>query len=194
MGNLSIIFLLSFFLYFALCQNASDEYFSMPAELKNIGQLLKILKSMEISSEGSNSVEIYNEFLLSPRKNCFIYEPTKVKTNVKLNSIQKFHQDTHELFLGIIIDYSWRDERLKISRNMRLPYDKVVSSTFWRPSFDFNDVTILTQTEDKFIFMDHQVNHLSPFILQSFQTYLDVTKSYSRIIQQPTCNIDYNTN
>ena len=71
MGNLSIIFLLSFFLYFALCQNASDEYFSMPAELKNIGQLLKILKSMEISSEGSNSVEIYNEFSLSPRKNFF---------------------------------------------------------------------------------------------------------------------------
>ena len=164
MGNLSIIFLLSFVLYFALSQNASDDNFSMPAELKNIGQLLKILKSMEISSEGSNSVERYNEFSLSPRKNCFIYEPTKVKTNVKLNSVQKFHQDTHELFLGIIIEYSWKDERLKLSKNMRLPYERVVLSTFWRPTFDFQDVTIITEKGDKFIFMDHQVNHLNEFI------------------------------
>ena len=155
MGNLSLILVLSLFFYFALHQNTAEEISSLPLQLKNIGQLLKILKLMK--SEESNSLEKYDELTLSPRKNCLIDEPTRVEANIKLNSIDTFKQDTHELFLGIIIDYSWTDERLRISRNMRLPYSEVVSSTFWRPAFGFKDVTIITPREDKFIFMDHQV-------------------------------------
>ena len=156
MGNLSLILVLSLFFYFALHQNTAEEISSLPSQLKNIGQLLKILKLMK--SEESNSLEKYDELTLSPRKNCLIDEPTRVEANIKLNSIDTFKQDTHELFLGIIIDYSWTDERLRISRNMRLPYSEVVSSTFWRPAFGFKDVTIITPREDKFIFMDHQVD------------------------------------
>ena len=155
MGNLSLILVLvlSLFFYFSLCQEIS----LVPVQLNSIGQLLKILKLM--SSEESNSLEKYDELTVSPRKNCLINKPTKVKMNVKLNSIEKFQQATHELFLGIFIDYYWTDERLRISRNMRLPYNSVVSSTFWRPSFDFKDVTIITAREDKFIFMNHQVDY-----------------------------------
>ena len=156
MGNLCLILVLSLFFYFALHQNTAEEISSLPSQLKNIGQLLKILKLMK--SEESNSLEKYDELTLSPRKNCLIDEPTRVEANIKLNSIDTFKQDTHELFLGIIIDYSWTDERLRISRNMRLPYSEVVSSTFWRPAFRFKDVTIITPREDKFIFMDHQVD------------------------------------
>ena len=158
MGNLSLILVLSILFYFVLCQNAAEETRLVPAQLKNIGQLLKILKLMK--SEESNSLEKYDGLTLSPRKNCLIDEPTRVEANIKLNSIDAFKQDTHELFLGIIIDYSWTDERLRISRNMRLPYSEVVSSTFWRPAFGFKDVTIITPREDKFIFMDHQVHRL----------------------------------
>ena len=158
MGNLSLILVLSLFFYFALHQNTAEEISSQPSQLKNIGQLLKILKLMK--SGESNYLEKYDELTLSPRKNCLIDEPTRVEANIKLNSIDTFKQDTHELFLGIIIDYSWTDERLRISRNMRLPYSEVVSSTFWRPAFGFKDVTIITPREDKFIFMDHQVHRL----------------------------------
>ena len=157
MGNLSLILVLSLFFYFAPRQNAAKEISLVPMQLNNIGQLLKILKLM--NSEESHSLEKYNELTVSPRKNCLINEPTKVKMSVKLNSIEKFQQATHELFLGIIIDYSWTDERLRISRNMRLPYNRVVLSTFWRPSFDSKDVTIITPREDKFIFMNHQVDY-----------------------------------
>ena len=167
MGNLSLILVLSLFFYFALCQNAAKEISLVPAQLENIGQFLKILKLM--NTEESNSFEKYDELTVSPRKNCLIDEPTKVKTTVKMNSIEKFHQDTHELFLGLFIDYSWIDERLRLSRNMRLPFDKVVSSTFWHPSFDFKDVTIITPKQDKFVFMDHQVNYLNSFIFQLLQ-------------------------
>ena len=158
MENLSLILVLSILFYFTLHQNTAEEICSVPLQLKNIGQLLKILKLMK--SEESNSLEKYDELTLSPRKNCLIDEPTRVEANIKLNSIDTFKQDTHELFLGIIIDYSWTDERLRISRNMRLPYSEVVSSTFWRPAFGFKDVTIITPREDKFIFMDHQVHRL----------------------------------
>jgi hypothetical protein len=135
----------------------TEDSFSIPVVLKNTGPLLKILNQMEGPS--SNSSKRFEGFSQSPRKNEMIYKPTKVKAKIKPIRIDEFNQATHELFLDVIIDYYWIDERFIINRNMRLPYQKIESSQFWRPAFDFENASITKTTYDKFVYLDYEVSN-----------------------------------
>ena len=128
-----------------------------PVVLKNTGPLLKILNQME--GHSSNSSKRFEVFSQSPRKNEMIYKPTIVKAKIKPFRIEKFNQATRELFLDIIIDYHWVDERFLIHRNMRLPYAKIESSSFWRPAFDFENASITKTTYDMFVYLDYEVSN-----------------------------------
>ena len=128
-----------------------------PVVLKNTGPLWKILNQIE--GHSSNSSKRLEGFSQSPRRNEMIYKPTTVKTKIKPIRIQEFNQATHELFLEIIIDYHWIDERFIINRNMRLPYAKIESSPFWRPAFDFENASITKTTYDKFVYLDYEVSN-----------------------------------
>ena len=101
-----------------------------PVVLKNTGPLLKILNQI-MEGHSSNSSKKLEGFSQSPRRNEMIFKPTIVKAKIKPIRVEKFDQATHELFLEIIIDYHWIDERFIINRNMRLPYAKIESSPFW---------------------------------------------------------------
>ena len=141
-----------------------EDLFSIPVVLKNTGPLLKILNQME--GHSSNFSKRFEGFSQSPRKNEMIYKPTIVKAKIKPIRIDIFNQATHELFLEIMIDYHWVDERFIINRNMRLPYAKIESSPFWRPAFDFENASITKITYDTFVYLDYEVsNRLFRFCL-----------------------------
>ena len=135
----------------------TEDSFLFPVVLKNTGPLLKILNQME--GHSSNSSKRFEGFSQSPRKNEMIFKPTIVKAIIKPIRIEEFNQATHELFLDIIIDYHWIDERFIINRNMRLPFAKIESSPFWRPAFDFENASITKTTYDKFVYLDHEVSN-----------------------------------
>ena len=135
----------------------TEDSFLFPVVLKNTGPLLKILNQME--GHSSNSSKRFEGFSQSPRKNEIIFKPTIVKAKIKPIRIEEFNQATHELFLDIIIDYHWIDERFIINRNMRLPFAKIESSPFWRPAFDFENASITKTTYDKFVYLDHEVSN-----------------------------------
>ena len=144
-----------------------------PVVLKNTGPLFKILNQIE--GHSSNSSKRLEGFSQSPRRNEMIYKPTTVKTKIKPIRIQEFNQATHELFLEIIIDYHWIDERFIINRNMRLPYAKIESSPFWRPAFDFENASITKTTYDKFVYLDYEVcNQLHIQLLFNFSFHLTI--------------------
>ena len=140
---------------FAVSENSESE--QMPLLLKNTGQLLRILKEMQDSTGGPNSTEKYEEFTYSPRKNGLRYEPSSIKVKIKYNRIESFNPSTHELYLELIIDYFWTDERLETQRQMRLPHEKVEIYPFWRPIFDFKNASIIKTTNDRFIHLDRKV-------------------------------------
>ena len=147
-----------------------EDSFLFPVVLKNTGPLLKILNQMEGYS--SNSSKRFEGFSQSPRKNEMIYKPTIVKAKIKPIRIDEFNQATHELFLEIIIDYHWVDERFIIGRNMRLPYAKIESSPFWRPAFDFENASITKTTYDKFVYLDYEVSNQLFYIFKfSFPSF-----------------------
>ena len=133
----------------------TEDSFSFPVVLKSTGPLVKILNQIE--GHSSNSSKKFEGLTQSPRKNEMIYKPTVVKAKIKPNRIEEFNQATRELFLDIIIDYYWVDERFIIDRNMRLPYAKIEPSPFWRPAFDFENASITKTTHDKFVYLDHKV-------------------------------------
>ena len=134
----------------------TDDSVLFPVVLKNTGPLLKILNQME--GHSSNSSKSFEGFSQSPRRNEIIFKPTIVKAKIKPIRIAEFNQATHELFLQIIIDYHWIDERFIIGRNMKLPYAKIESSSFWRPAFDFENASITKTTYDKFVYLDYEVS------------------------------------
>ena len=79
-----------------------------------------------------------------------------VKTKIKLNKILSLNDEMHELFLEIIIDYAWPDQRFDIfTGSMRLPYNKVESSSLWRPGFDFENAAVTKISNFKFIHINN---------------------------------------
>ena len=77
----------------------------------------------------------------SPRKNNLIQSPTSVKVTPKMERIEEFNEEKHELKIDFTIDYKWADERLKTNKSLRLLFTEGIldsdSSIFWIPKFVF---------------------------------------------------------
>ena len=62
---------------------------------------------------------------------------------------------TKLLFL-LPIDYGWPDQRfVMFTESMRLPYNKVESSSLWRPGFDFVNAVVTKISNFKFIHINN---------------------------------------
>ena len=97
-------------------------------------------------------------FTKSPRKNNLTVSPTPIILKISLARIENFDEEKHELKMDVDVTYLWRDQRIETNKTMRLKFDTLQNSQFWKPNFAFKDATIAASEYQKTIIFKNQVH------------------------------------
>ena len=100
-------------------------------------------------------------FTKSPRKNNLTVEnvPTTIVLKIKLERIEDFNEEKHELKMAVGVTYLWIDERIETNKTMRLNFNTLKDSEFWRPGFAFRNARAVGSDHETSIIFKNQVTN-----------------------------------